>query len=99
DTLSGRPGGGAGRCRPMDYDQPSASCGLRAIAAANGAKRATWRPTMHNCSTTAASFAPPSSSNLVTWLLIAAANGVGQLRSAWTIERSAAIVEPVACQP
>src|SRR3569623_1497305 len=69
------------------------------VRSTSGAKRATWRPTRHNCSITAESVAPPASSNLVIWVLIAAANGVGQPRSAWTIERSAAILLPVACQP
>src|SRR3546814_7895240 len=47
----------------------------------SGAKRATWRPISDNCSCTAGSLHPPSSSKLVDRTLIAAANGVGQPRS------------------
>ena len=67
--------------------------------AASGAKRATCLPIRRNWSSTARSLTPPLSSNRVSRVLIAAANGVGQPRSAWTIDRSAAIVLPVACQP
>ena len=69
------------------------------IVPASGAKRATCWPTSRNCPSTVASPIRPCASKCVCCVFTAAANGVGQPRGAWTIERSAAMVEPAACQP
>ena len=41
----------------------------------------------------------PDREDRLTSLTVEMSYGVGQPRSAWTIERKAAIVLPVACQP